>query len=490
MPTYLIEGKQVQSDAPLSDAEIDEIAASIKAPAKERSVGEEFARQIGLTGRAAYEGFTAPATAALDFLSGAYNVGANLLGSPSRIPTASQAQSQMLTRAGLPAPEGTLERAVQAGTQAMTGTAAAARALPNVPVMAANLERQIPAAAAAGVTAVPTYEKVKEVTGSDLAATIAGLGVGAFVGGKTADLAGQVAAGKKPIVSMDEVKQNAQRAYTKVSDLGIEIKPESSASMIQNIRSKLDAANYIPENATQVENVLKKFDEITAGKNLPFDKLEQMRSMANDLKANQDPNIKRLGNVMVNSIDNHIATLGAKDVAAGAAGIDEAVKTVMSARKDWRNLSRATTLEDVLNIAEAKALDPKASEGELIRRGFINLVADKNKMKLFTEAEQNAIRSVAKGGTTDTILSFLARFNPERSQLVAGGLTAGAVAKPEIAVPLATSGFLADKLQGVLRQRAAQQAASGLLTGTTPPVAPNYNWRGLFTGATNLPLAE
>ena len=490
MPDYIIEGKQVRSETPLTDAEIDEIAASIKQPAKERSIGEELVRQVGLTGRAAYEGFTSPATAALDFLSGAYNVGANLLGSEKRMPTASQAQSQMLTQAGLPVPEGTLERAVQAGTQAMTGTAAAAKAFPNVPVMAANLERQIPAAAAAGVSAVPTYEKVKEMTGSDVAATIAGLGVGAFVGGKTADLAGEMAAGRKPVVTMDEIKQRAQRAYTKVSDLGIELKPESSASMIGNIRSKLDAANYIPENATQVENVLKKFDEITAGKNLSFDKLEQMRGMANDLKAVQDPNIKRLGAIMVNSIDDHMAKLSAKDVAAGATGIDDAVKNIVAARKDWRNLSRATTLEDVLDIAEIKKIDPKASESELIRRGFINLAADKSKMKLFTEAEQNAIKSVAGGGSTDAILSFIARFNPERSNLVAGGLTAGACTRPEFAVPLAASGFAADKLQGYLRQQAARQAATGLLTGTTPTPAPNYSWRGLFTGATALPLAE
>ena len=84
----------------------------------QRSLGEELVRQAGLTGRAAYEGFTAPATTVLEGLRSAYNLGAGLVGSESRLPSIAQAQSKMLTRAGLPEAETGLERAVQAGTVA------------------------------------------------------------------------------------------------------------------------------------------------------------------------------------------------------------------------------------------------------------------------------------------------------------------------------------------------------------------------------------
>ena len=235
---------------------------------------------------------------------------------------------------------------------------------------------------------------------------------------------------------------------------------------------------------------MKKFESVVGKNVVSFDDLNQMRSMANDLKGNPDQNIKRLASNMVKTIDDKVASLSPKDVVAGQTGIDEAIKTISSARKDWRNLSRATTLEDILNVAEAKALDPKASESELIRRGFINLAANKNQMKLFTENEQNAIRSVAKGGSLDTLLSFAARFNPERSQLVAGGTVAGGIAKPEVVLPIATTGYAADKLQSLLRQRAANQAISGLLTGTTPAPIPSTTWRGLMSGAMQPPMLE
>jgi hypothetical protein len=122
MPKYIIEGKTVVTETPLSEDEIDEIASSIKPsmpvaqPTQQPSMMQELGRQAGLFGRAAYEGLTAPATVTLEGLRSAYNLGANIVGSESRLPSVAQAQSQMLTKAGLPEPQGMLERAVQTGT--------------------------------------------------------------------------------------------------------------------------------------------------------------------------------------------------------------------------------------------------------------------------------------------------------------------------------------------------------------------------------------
>jgi len=190
---------------------------------------------------------------------------------------------------------------------------------------------------------------------------------------------------------------------------------------------------------------------------------------------------------MVSSIDDHVASLSPKDVASGAGGIDAAVKTISEARKDWRNLSRASTIENILDVAETRALNPTASESELIRRGFINLAANKNKMSLFTQDEQNAIKSVAKGGSLDPFLTFVSKFNPQRSQIMAGGAFAGSITKPEVALPIAAAGYGADKLQSFLRKQAAEQTMSGLLTGTTPPPAPDYFTRGLLSSVMNPP---
>jgi len=446
------------------------------------SVTEQIGRQVGLTGRAAIQGMSAPVNVAADFLSGAYNVGANLLGSESRMPYLSQEQAAGLTQVGFPEPKGGLEKTVQAGTQAMAS-------VPAIPAasLTKNLVQQIPAAAASGVVAEPTAEAVKALTGSDLAATIASLGVSAVVGQTAGKTAAAFTDAKIAPVTMQDIQQRASRAYTQVGNLGIELKPQTAISIVDDIKSNLNKERFLPENAPSVQTVLNKYDSISTKGKVSFNDLDQMRQLANDLRLDKDPNVRRLAGVMVSSIDDRIAKLSPTEVSAGAGGIDEAVKTITAARKDWRNLSRASTIENILNIADVRSANPNASEGELIRQGFIILAANKNKMSLFTENEQNAIKSVTRGGSLDSLLSIIAKFDPTRRNVLGAGAAIGATMKPEIGVPVMAAGIGAEQMQNFLRARAAQKVQSGLLSGNIQPPTPSYGFRGLLSSALNQP---
>jgi len=404
-------------------------------------------------------------------------------GSERRIPTMSQAQSQALTQLGVPEPQTTAERAAQAGMQGLVSAGGMAAALPKT-VFGANLAQQLPAAAAAPAVAQPVAEETKNLTGSDLAALVASIGVSGAVGKSAGDIAGRVVSGKQPVTTMAQVEQNAQRSYTKVSDLGIKLKQGSATGLVSKLKTRLDAKAYIPDNAAPVKNVLSDIESIVARGDVTFDKVEKMRSLANTLKGDKDANVRRLGRELISGIDEHVAALKPRDVSAGAGGIDEAIKTIASARKDWRNLSRASMLNDILDVAEARALNPTASESELIRQGFIGLAANKNKLSLFNSDEQNAIRAVAKGSSLDPLMTMLSKFNPQRSQLVAGGGLVYSATNPEqaaYAAAVAAGGFGADKLQALLRRQAAERAVSGLLSGTTPAPPPSQYSRGLLS---------
>lgn len=457
-----------------------EIAAVLsgegQAQPQQRTLGQEIGRQVGLAGRILYEGATAPATAALEFGRGLYNVGANLLGSESRLPSVAQAQSQMLTQAGVPQAENMLERAVQAGGQAMVGTAGLAK----VPGMVANIAKELPVAGVSAFMSQPAAEVVKDYTGSDLAATLAGVGTAAMTAGATGRALNAMEKGK-PILTMEEVKQRASKSYREMDNSGISIKPQSTLNLLTNVRQSLDDARMIPgtDEAKKVNASLDQMKNIVGTTGVSFTKLEKLRQIANDLKANKDTS--RFGSVIVDNIDNYIANLSGRDLIAGKTGMDDAVKNLMNARKDWRNSSRAQVLEDALSVAEAKALDPKASESELIRRGFINIAANKQKMALFSPEEQNVIKSVASGGSADNLLSFLGQFNPLRSKLAAAGSAAFATQSPTAAALVAGGGLAADTLQSVLRRRAAQQAANIIASGAARPTPQNLAYRGLFT---------
>jgi hypothetical protein len=456
---------------------------------KEKGLGDLLRRQLGLATRAVVTGVSSPSNMVTDFLSGAVNVGANLVGSEKRMPYLSKEQSKGMTQLGVPQPETGAERAAQVGMQALSSAATLAGIAPQS-VFGADLVRQLPAATVAPMVAQPVAEITKEITGSDMAATIAALGVSGAVGKATGDFAGRLATGKQPTTTMADVQQRATRAYTKVSDQGIEISGRNATSLVNKVKARLDAVDYIPENAAPVANILNKYESILQRGNITFDNVEQMRRLANNLKGNPDKNIRRLASEMVDSIDDHVATLSPKDVVSGAGGIDVAVKTIMEARKDFRNASRASTLDNILNVAETKALNPSASESELIRQGFIGLASNKNKMNLFSKDEQNAIKAVAKGSTLDPLLTLMAKFNPQRSQLITGGAVGFGMGSPETlkySIPIAAAGYGADKLQAMMRKQSAENAMSGLLTGTTPGQQPSYFTRGLLSTMMNPP---
>lgn len=462
-----------------------------------QTAAEALRRAPGLAARAVVTGLSAPVTAVTDFLSGAYNLGAGLMGSGSRVPYLSQMQQQGLTQMGLPAPETGAERAAQAGMQALTTAAGAARAAPSL--FGGDLARQLPASTAAATVAQPVAEEVKEITGSDLAALVAGVGVAGAVGQSAGNIAGRIAAGKQPVPpTMEQVRASAQRNYQKVSDLGIKLNTTSANELVNKIVTHLKTKDYLPENAPAVANTIKEYQSIVGrslieGGGVSFTDVEKMRGLANVLLSDKDKNVARLGKEMISSIDDYFAGLSPKNVIAGAGGIDQAIKTISEARKDWRNLSRATMLDDILNTAEARALRPTASESELIRTGFINLAANKDKMRLFNENERNAIRAVANGGSLDNFLSLLGRFSPLRNQLVVGGAAGLGYASPETlyyTVPTAAAGLGAERLQALLRQRAAQRAIGGLLSGQTPAPQPSMYSRGVTSTLLTQPPLE
>ena len=496
--TYTIEGPEGASQEQVKQEVIRQNPQLASTPAAEvpptaavtapepPSMLNQLGRQAGLTARAGITGITAVPAMFADFLTGAGGLATGRAIKPS-----SQALQEFMTQAGLPEPQGTLERAVQAGAGAMAGTgvqAAASQGIPALSAFTANLPQQVAAAGAGGVAGQSVSEGATAVTGSPLAGVAAGLVAGTLGGAAASKAAART--GKLPTssVTIEDIKNRATQSYKAVENLGVAVKPKSVLDMLNNAENTLVKGNFNPliDTHKPVAQVLNQLRAMTGTQRVSFTKLEQMRAAAGGLKTANDAATRKFAGDLVDEIDNYIGSLKGNDLIAGQAGLSKAVSSVQSARKDWRNMSKATILEDALNVTEARQLDAKASENELIRRQLINLVANKKKIKQFSEAEQNAIKSVARGGKGDPILSLIARFNPERSQLVATGSAFGAALNPlSMAVPAA--GFAADKYLGMSRGAALRGLVSDVAGGTLRPQQPEYGWRGTLA---NLPTQE
>ena len=339
-------------------------------------------------------------------------------------------------------------------------------------------------AAAGGAVAQPAAELATDITGNPLVGTAVGLGASMVAGG-AAGKAGGMLEPKAPSFSIPEVRARATANYAKMDAQGIMLKPSSTQGLVVDMRTALKDANYLPANAPQVENVLKEFQKV-ASQPMTFSSLDQMRSLAGSLAGEGTPNLKRLSKVMTDTVDDYITALNGRDVSAGAAGIDDAVKSVMAARKDWRAASKAQVIEDAFNVADARANNPKKSEAELIRTQLENILANKKKRNMFNDAEVNAMKTVIGGGPIETFLSILARFDPRKSHLSAGATGGAVVYDPVIGGTLAGGGMAAETALSAMKRRQIEALTRSIASGTATN-QPNYKYQGLLGGAMTQP---
>jgi len=122
------DGKIIKIEGPdgASQDEIMSQAQKLYQPqqAPEPSLGDKIGRQIGLTSRAIGEGIVDLAAPFADPLAGIANKGLEAVGSSYRFPEQSQAFSNALTKAGVPAPQGDIEKLSNFGGRLLTGIAA------------------------------------------------------------------------------------------------------------------------------------------------------------------------------------------------------------------------------------------------------------------------------------------------------------------------------------------------------------------------------
>lgn len=494
---YEIEGEQVEVEQPLTEAEIDEIAANIKATTyQEPSLVESLGRQAGLAGRAlaksALTGFGV-APILIDPFQ-------NLAG----VQTTSQAAENVLNRLGFPQPETNIEQAVGTGIEAAAGIGGQAKGA---------------LAAAKGIRAGTTQSNVLLKVGEDLGQQLA-TGVPAsmvadqiasvaddnnadptataltsLAGGLLAGIAGGKAyrastSPKIPLFTPEMARNEARAAYTKVKEAGIGIKPSFVEGMVSDIEASLAKSeggyypNAIKEHG-QVKNLLDNFRVIAKSEdvsNISFETLDKLRSDALTFaRESSDKATKRLMGQVVEGIDAKIGTLQPANLVSGTKeGLGKSLVDVRTAREAWRRNAKATILEDALEEAIRRGVTPTGKEGEIIRKKFENLYADKKKMKLFNKEEQEAIKRVASGGRgLEVLLNFTARFNPQRSMLVQAGTLAGTAVSPSVALPLAATGYFSDVALERIQRTAAKNVLSQIASGKIQKPRTDVRWRAL-----------
>lgn len=463
-----------------------------------RTVPQELARQAGLTARYGIKGLSSIPNAVADFGAGLYNVGANLVGSESRLPYLSQVQEQALQRV-FPSPETPLEKNVQTATEAVAGMKVPGM---KAPVLSANapeiaqvpsaLARRAGAEAAAVGTGAVVGENVaqaaQDYTGSPLAGLAAGLATGTIAGSGTGKFISAMTGPRTQPVTIQDVRNRASRGYTAMEDAGVAINKQSlDKNLLPALNKVAVEENLNPSVVSEHRAITEQIDNARSALSNPFTsftKLEQVRANFSSLAQNND-NVGRVAKKIVNEIDSYLGSLNPKDtISVQGKTTAEAMDALKSARTDWRNQARAQVLQDILDSAAARAEGSTGPTGDILKRKLVNLTANVDQMKMFNTREQNVIKAAAKATDLETMLSIFAKFNPERGAMQSA-MTMGAVSRYDtvpgmVGMGMSASGYAADKALEAVRNREVKNLISQIASGNVQAPKEGFAVPGLF----------
>lgn len=462
----------------VSTAGLQEYARQQDIAAQPRSMGKEFTRGAGLAARGA-----APvaAGAGLGFMvGGPFGAGVGTLALPLaevgtqainlalpkeyQIPSPYGAVENLLTQLGLPVPETTGERIIQAAGGVLPSTAAqttAAQTLSQTAQsqlgrniagqMAAQPGRQL----AASVPATAAAQYVGEATGRPELGMLAGMATSA-----------PFAAGTRPSGPSKQVLEaQSTAAFEAAKQSGISFNPARFGTSMNRIAADMRQEGYTPTAYPKIESVFRELTDVNMPKD--FTELQALRKMIQGAQASADPAERRLATILKDRFDDYVINADKTDIVG--AGNKTGLASWNQARNTYSRMMKAEVFEDMLENAklDQSKFTQSGAENSMAQQ-LRTLAKNKNKMRLFTPAEQAEIKAAAKGSTTQNLLKFFGRFAPTGpvSSILPGGAI---VANPYIGVPLALGATGARMGATSMRRWSIENLADIMRTGGLQP---------------------
>lgn len=347
---------------------------SVKQPeptTPEVGMGDYLKRQAGLTARAALEGandVVSPFTNAAAWLM---NQPLKAVGADYRFPEQNWAASNLLSQVGLPEPQTGAEKAGNIGGR-----------------------------------------------------LVASIGFGSPVGRVVSESLGvaqplsKLKPGKAP--SVEQLRQASQNAYNAADRAGVVIAEKSFRGMVSDIEQGLKKQGLNGTLHPRVTAALKEMTESSG--NVSFQDAEILRKIMKNAASSSDKSERRLAQIAISKLDDFIGGMKPSDVVSGNPRI--ASSMIYRARDAWSKASKGEEIQNMLDKAKTNAPNFSASGLEnALRTQFRQLANNPARMRMFSKAEQAAIKKVAEGGPIENGLRMVGKFAP--TGVVSSGLSAG-----------------------------------------------------------------
>lgn len=395
-----------------------------------------------------------------------------------------QGLRQSLTAFGLPEyPQDPLGRIAEASTEALAGTGAQIATVGRLGQQAiSDLGRRVAerftaqptAQMVAAPVAAGTGEETFRRTQDPLVSTLASMAAGGATGIR-----------RQPETTFaKQLRKEADQAYKLAERAGLVVQPGYVKNISDQVSKRAFDEGYDPGLHPQVAAVLKRLaDEGNTPKTLQ--ELDRLRRIVRAPgKTFDNPDQQRIAAQMIDEFDTLVQNIGTTNVNV-TGNKTEALSALNKARDAYNKSRKVSIIEDMVENATTRA--SQQTQGGLdntLRNQFVNLETNKKRMASFTQAEQDEITRIARGGgNVQQMLRFVGRFaiRGPVSGIFAGGASA---VEPFVGIPLTIAAEGSKRGAEALRQRDVsrlmEQIAQQQMT-RQPSIIPITAMRGLLS---------
>jgi hypothetical protein len=224
----------------------------------------------------------------------------------------------------------------------------------------------------------------------------------------------------------EALAQEAGNLYAATKKGNVAFKPEVFGAEMGQVGKELRELGYHPKLHPDVKVALDELKNTKAPKDML--ELQALREFITNAQGSQNPKEKMLATVLKDKFDQYILNAPKEVLATGS---PESIKTWEKARDAYSRMRKSEVFTDMLEKAELDKtkFSMSGTENSLTAQ-LRQLAKNDKKMKLFSPAEQEAIKQAAKGGNVQNLMRYFGKFAPTGPVSVIAPLMATAASAP------------------------------------------------------------
>ena len=266
--------------------------------------------------------------------------------------------------------------------------------------------------------------------------------------------------------AQEELARATNELYEASRQAGVTIKSGAMSKLRANI--KLSAGRMNDKLRPMTAGIVEDAEELLT-KNMSLEELDEFRQVVGQAMQRAQPQDVRTLTLIKNQIDNFADNITPRDITGDIKGFD----IIKQARALNARKMKTELVEKILDSADVRS-------GNYSQSGVANAIKTEmaglyrkiqsGKVKGFSKEEVELIRTMAKGGTSSSLMRLMAKFSPRGVVSFGGGQVLGSMV-PGGNILIPGAGYAA----GQSVDRAALGAASTLRNAAASGISPQMN---------------